>query len=629
MLCSRWLVLFSTIHKLGLRNAAYIAWYRFTLSVGFRTWRLARGTQYEATPMFRETNHRTDFPAEWRPSLLKEADRIASGEIPFFSFHWRTLGNPPDWFLNPFSGGHFDHTHRPWTEIHEFNVGGDIKIAWEPSRFTWALTLARAYMVTGNPDYLNTLNRWIADWIEQNPFNRGMNWKCGQECSIRLFHVLTASYLLNQHVKPSRKLVHFIIEHAMRIESNIRYALAQDNNHGTSEATALWLAGAWLRCASTSGAVDIRQAERWEKRGLVYFEDQVHRLVQRDGTFSQYSVTYHRVLLDTLNVALFWGRLLARPPLSLRFMERAESALRWLISMVDRDSSDAPNLGSNDGSSILRLHSREYRDFRPTVQLSSALILGARIYDDGPWDEPLYWLGLSDKDARRIPKDTGSKRFGAGGFVIIRGAHSWAVLHYPKFRFRPAHCDVMHLDLWHRGRNILRDSGTFSYNSNEAIGLDYFSSVRAHNTVQFDGMEQMPRISRFLFGRWIRPGVVGDLVEENGQVSWHGSYRDTWHHYHERRIVAQTDHWIISDDLQGFRQQAILRWRLIPALWTIRGNRILGEAAEISIVGDVKLDVSLQEGWESTCYWQKARIPVIEVSIPPDCARVITEINLR
>jgi hypothetical protein len=619
----------STLWQLGPGKVAYVSWYRFSLRTGLRRWCLRQGEAYDSAPMFREFDCKRDFPAEWSPALIKEADRIVSGEIPFFRYHWHRVGNPPDWFFNPFDRMHFDPSPRPWTEIREFEAGGDIKIAWEPSRFAWAPVLARAYVVSGNRTYLDTLNQWIKDWIEKNPFNNGLNWKCGQEASFRLFHVLAASYLLGQHLNPSDNLVHFVAEHTVRIDSNIRYALAQDTNHGTSEAAALWLAGAWLLSFPGSRPSDVRRAKRWERKGRANLGAQLRRLVQDDGSFCQHSATYHRLLLDTLNMVLFWRRLLGLPEFSPGFMSRAESALRWLISMVDRESGDAPNLGSNDGSALLPLHSREYRDFRPTIQLAAVLIKNMPVYDDGPWNEPLFWLGLLDESAERMPAEPSSKRFTDGGFITFRSDRSWALLRYPEFRFRPAHCDVMHFDLWHVGRNILRDSGTFSYNCEELPGPSYFSSVQAHNTVEFDGQEQMPRISRFLYGRWIRPSFVSELIGGEGEVSWHGSYRDAWGHAHARSVSVFRDRWLVADDIREFGEQATLRWRLIPADWRVQGNRVSSEVAEITISANVKIEVALEEGWESRYYFEKARIPVIRILIPPDQARVITEIKLR
>ena len=47
-----------------------------------------------------------------------------------------------------------------------------------------------------------------------------------------------------------------------------------------------------------------------------------------------------------------------------------------------------------------------------------------------------------------------------------------------------------------KGQNILRDGGTYSYNSTPE-DLKYFSGVASHNTVQFDEHQQMPRLRSF------------------------------------------------------------------------------------------------------------------------------------
>src|SRR5690606_30461256 len=66
--------------------------------------------------------------------------------------------------------------------------------------------------------------------------------------------------------------------------------------------------------------------------------------------------------------------------------------------------------------------------------------------------------------------------------------------------FRPSN-DVLHLDLWFKGNNILIDSGSFSYNSPLS---PYFRSIQSHNTLQSGQFEPMPRISRFLNGQWVK-----------------------------------------------------------------------------------------------------------------------------
>lgn len=66
--------------------------------------------------------------------------------------------------------------------------------------------------------------------------------------------------------------------------------------------------------------------------------------------------------------------------------------------------------------------------------------------------------------------------------------------------------------------NILRDAGTYSYNCQKPW-QDYFKSLAAHNTIRFDDHEQMPKISRFLNGKWPRLTVEADLSEGAYSIS--------------------------------------------------------------------------------------------------------------
>ena len=75
--------------------------------------------------------------------------------------------------------------------------------------------------------------------------------------------------------------------HLRRIAPTIRYAIAQDNNHGTSEAAALFIGGTWLALLGEPAG------RRWAVRGRRWLEDRAGRLIGVDGSFSQYSLNYH------------------------------------------------------------------------------------------------------------------------------------------------------------------------------------------------------------------------------------------------------------------------------------------------------------------------------------------------
>ena len=87
--------------------------------------------------------------------------------------------------------------------------------------------------------------------------------------------------------------------HLCRIAPTIRYAIAQDNNHGISEAAALFIGGTWLvKMGNLVG-------QRWADMGRYWLEDRALRLIGPQGSFSQSSLNYHRMILDTFCIVEF------------------------------------------------------------------------------------------------------------------------------------------------------------------------------------------------------------------------------------------------------------------------------------------------------------------------------------
>ena len=619
-----------TLFRLGLKNVMTVILYRLVIRSGLAEKILPMGKSYEGTLFPIEDLCPAKVPGATGGNFgVEYAEELLEGKIRYFSHLTCDVGSPPAWFGNPFNGKVCDDHWQHWSKLGDFNQAiGDIKVCWELSRFDWALVFARAYCCTEDARFLTALNAWISDWIKHNPVNTGPNWKCGQESSIRLLQVLLAGFLLGHSKNPTNAFVRFVAEHCSRIEPTIRYAIAQDNNHGTSEAAALFVGGAWLEKYSNQSKIK-KKGRGWKRKGRKWLEDRVITLVETDGSFSQYSVNYHRLLVDTLNIVEFWRRELGLQMFSQNYQERCQAAVRWLYQMVD-ESGDVPNLGSNDGARLFVLSDTDYRDFRPTVQLGMSLFLGVRVYPSGPWDETIGWLssegdGFPIQEIRRKTRE-----YPKGGYVVFRGEDTaWGVLRYPNFRFRPGHADAFHFDLWHRGVNLLRDSGSFSYNAEEPW-LSYFSSTKAHNTVEFDDRDQMPKLSRFLRGCWLQMDKLGELCSGQGKISWSGSYRDYQGARHKRTITNEGRLWTVVDEISGVKSMANLRWRLAPGNWQVQGSRCIGDLAEIQVSSTVPIQrFELQEGWESRFYLQKTRLPVLEIEIGAADTVITSEILIK
>ncbi len=533
---------------------------------------------------------------------------------------------PPNWLSNPLDRDCTWEADSPWWEISDSDrCLGDIKPIWELSRFEWVLAFSQL-AAEGDASALNKLNEWMIDWCVKNPPYLGPNWKCGQEASIRVMHLAISALILDQVQMPPSDLKSLVHLHLKRIAPTLQYAIAQDNNHGTSESAALFIGGSWLAEAGTEDGSEFMQS------GRKWLENRVLRLVGSDGTFSQYSLNYQRVLVDTLCMVEVWRRKFCLPSFSERFQELALTACQWLRHMINPDDGNGPNMGANDGARLLPLTNTNYRDYRPSVQLGIALFAGERAYwEKGSWDDGLKLLGLPIPEKKAQPP--GNYMADDGGFAVLRKGATMTVMRYPRFEFRPSHSDALHIDFWLKGENILRDSGTFSYNT-DARWLNYFSGTAAHNTIQFDDQDQMPRLSRFLFGDWLRTFGLEEIREEDGKTSFGAGYVCRRGASHYRKLSLSSCSLLIDDDVKGFKRKAELRWRLAPGNWEL-----------VKVEGGVKtssqdfpgfvLSVSsnepyvrcaLKEGWESLHYLEKTPLTVLELETAVSC-KLTTEIR--
>jgi hypothetical protein len=581
-----------TYARLGPASIARVAAYRLGLESGWHP--VQRLAAPVAQPPF--------FRAVDAPSPKAEPNRAWDDSLWWFGWHRAPLPDaPPDWFANPFSNTVQPDATRDWWRIPDFG-NGDIKGLWELSRMDWAVAWATT-VACGDAPALERLNLWLTDWAARNPPYKGPNWKCGQEASIRVMHLIIAAWVLGQDRTPEEGLVDLLRAHLQRIAPTMSYAIGQQNNHGTSEAVALFIGGDFL------AGCDPR-ADGWAQKGRRWLEERAATLIEPDGSFSQYSVTYHRVMLDTYSLAEAWRCHRGLPEFSTRLRNRVAAATNWLWTMTGTETGDAPNIGANDGARLLQLTSTDYRDFRPTVQLAAALFVGVDAFGPGLWNAPLRWFDVPEG---RPASSALNASFDQGGYHVLHQGQAMAVLRYPRFRFRPGQADALHVDLWHNGVNLLRDAGTYSYNAKES---DWLSGTAGHNTIEFDGRDQMPRLGRFLFGDWLKAEAVAPVSDDGVTVRAAAAYTDAIGAQHHRAINLTADGLTCRDTISGNFEVACLRWRLAPGDWHVEGDIVRDRTYSIVIEFDgVPISPALSTTVESRYYQQKADIPEVFVKV--------------
>ena len=610
------LIKLKTALRLGLKNILVVVWYRVRIRFGVHLG-CKISAKVPSGPFFSASSGSSlELPSV--SNWVDSANLFSHLEIPLY-------GRPPKWTVSPLTGGASALPLKPWWQIQDFDQNtGDIKLIWEMSRMDWVVAFAQRAR-EGDQKYLVKLNEWIQDWINSNPPYLGPNWKCGQEASIRIINLCCGALILDQTSSSLEGLQKLITLHLVRIAATLPYAIAQDNNHGTSEAAALFIGGAWLDATGFSGG------EEYQNLGRVWLENRVSKLIQKDGSFSQYSLNYHRMVLDTLSIVEIWRRKLNIDALSNRCYESASNATSWLYQMISPETGDGPNLGANDGSLLLPLTDCPYRDFRPSVQLAAALFQYREAYPSSLFLEVhLSWLGVCYE--RSEPEVYRDCNFDSGGYKILRSPDAKVVFRYPNFKFRPSQADAMHIDFWVNGENVFGDAGSYSYNSIPDVSA-YFSGTASHNTVEFDDRDQMPRLGRFLFGSWLKSRHISPVSYRNGIKSCFASYIDNEGAEHGRGIDLIGSNLTVTDTVKGFKNKAIIRWRLQDSEWVRRdienGVELSNETFTLSVSSSTPIvRVDIVQGWKSLYYMKKDPIPVLEVEISGS-GIVTTEARMR
>lgn len=521
---------------------------------------------------------------------------------------------PPDWHANIFTGAAVKDANRQWNQISTFSEEtGDIKTVWESSRFDWVLTFAQLAS-NGDEQALQKLNFWLADWNIQNPAYHGPNWMCGQEASIRVSHLVLGAMILGSTDQISLPAEAMILVHLRRILPTIGYARGQDNNHATSEAMALYAGGLWLHKCANDPATR-REALKFVKAGSQLASERVRNLVFDDGGFAQYSHVYHRLMLDSLSVMELTRLHFNAPNFDRIFYEKASAASKWLRFFTEPQKGDVPNIGSNDGAWLLPIGPGTYRDFRPSCALASTLFENRTVFGASQSASALLsWLNIEQKKPLEIENRPAVKIFNDSGIAALTKGDIRVYMRLPGTRFRPPQADSLHVDIWNGANDLLVDSGTYSYAS---PGWEYYSSTAAHNSIEFDDRDQMPRIGRFLFGSWLARGGVNEDIQKT-MIGC--SYVDSWGCKHEREVSLQDNVVLIKDKISGPFKSAVLRWRFANKVLS-RSNRSLASSnVSLSVAIDERpVDMKTKNMPCSIYYHHRFNLSVAEIAVEKPC----------
>jgi hypothetical protein len=512
-----------------------------------------------------------------RAAVVSQADRVVDGELQIYGGDWHPTSWPPHWHVNPFTGRSYPRLH--WTRISDDDPDrGDIKDVWEPSRLPFTFLFARAYASTGDGRYPAYWWEAIEDWAGENPPNVGVNWRCGQESSLRAIALCfgVSTFADDPSSTPARLgLVSRILGASVaRVRPTLGYALSQRNNHAVSELVFLL-------------SVRAPGERRLFRLLLEVLDDQFYP----DGSYSQQSFTYQRLAVQALQWLLA-TRLDLPPGLRSRVVEALARSRDFLARCSDPVSGWLPNYGPNDGSMLFHLSSAHYRDFRPLLtQLGKP---SSRAIDR----EPAIWLPLPDVEARRTSADEEPTTY-----RTLRGPRSLAFTRVGTGHHREAHGDQQALDLWIDGRNIVVDPGTYRYSApppwrNALSGPEVHALPRGHG-------EETLSVGRFLTSAM--PSAV--VVHHGPRDGWDVivSKRPVEPGWLWRAIARSGDDYVVVD---AAGVDATVRWNL-GALAPVDVHLLT--AGRVTHLEPDETDPG--SGWSSEVYARREPIDVAEVAV--------------
>lgn len=336
-------------------------------------------------------------------------------------------------------------------------------------------------------------NRWIEQWIEENPAPAGNGWE-PYTLSLRIVNWI--KWDLSGH-KLTKKTKDSLAVQIRFLRKRLEYHLLA--NHFLANAKALVFAGMFF-----TGA----EAKQWLKKGLEIYREQLPEQILPDGGHFELSPMYHSIILEDL--------------LDLKNIQ----APLELDDYIDRMTYWLSVMTGPDGEIAL------FNDAAHGIALDPIIIHN--------YAESLGYKEKTIDESMDLPQ-SGYSRLQNGTFVCICDTGNIGPLYQPGH----VHADALSFELWRNGKKILTNCGTGRYcNSPERI---FQRSSAAHNTLSIDGDNSSEVWSAH---RVARKGKLLSRTFHSNQCS--GTFR-SWHNTTIKRTwkFSDSNRLEITDEVHG------------------------------------------------------------------------------
>ncbi|MFX1258127.1 MAG: alginate lyase family protein, partial [Promethearchaeota archaeon] len=343
----------------------------------------------------------------------------------------------------------------------------------------------------------------------KNPPLYGINWYSALEISIRLITWIFALCFFEDSNEINnnsvfKKIFSSMFQHAYYL----RYFYTKRKfNHTVGE-----LFGIYLFCRFFN---ELKPFKKWEKKFYSKFESQIFLQTRVDGVNIEQSINYHREVLEYFSLFYFINSRIKIKKKEKILIEKMYDFLLYII----KPNTSFPLIGDFDDGSILLLNHYIKNPFMQLINFGTILFRreDLKFIVNKIYPSSILLTGIegwktfhSLKPKEPIKK---LKYFKSSGYISIR--NNWNkkanYLFYELARFGPSkashtHSGITNFIFSFQGKDIILDSGTFTYNKS-LKERDYFRSSQAHNlliinqrnqakTIPWFGWKNIPHIYR-------------------------------------------------------------------------------------------------------------------------------------
>lgn len=445
-------------------------------------------------------------PAEGEITRL--AADIRNHRFPLFDTRF-DFGSPIHWRRDAISGLETPAKYFrsiPYLDSHK---AGDHKLIWELNRHQHLVVLAQA----GDEGSWKELFSELQSWLDQNPFQRGINWASALEVAFRALSWIHIYQIVGRRMEPEfhRRFLEALYRHGCHLQTNLSIYFSP-NTHLLGEAVALHALGTLF--------TDFPGAPSWVETGRRWVSHEYRRQVRADGSHFEQSSYYHVYALDML---LFHAQLAGASQEERAILGRMAGFLEALLG----PNGELPFLGDDDGGRLQHPYGPRALFGRDTLRAVNA------------------FLG-------RVPDEPGSRLFEDAGIAVMQSGDRHLLIDAGPFGPGSAghsHADTLSMVVRSGQEWLLIDPGTFTY-VGDAAWRAWFRGTAAHNTVQVAGRDQAVQAGPF---RWADPPRVRILEWSTSVVRDILVAECTYGGFlHRRRIVFDKPGRVaVTDDIDG------------------------------------------------------------------------------